>query len=148
MGTETLALLAMLICSGLCCLGMAVLLLVGVVFALRNANANGDQAMSFWPFARSEPAEGAPGSEPSIGALPAPTPSLAGSEPGLGPAPSSPVFVEEVEAPTAPKKPSRPQQAPRAEPPRSQPPRSQPPDKPRASGQTIIAFDDDDDEWS
>lgn len=120
MGTETLVLLAALSCSGLCCLGVAVVLLGGVLYAMSSAQSEGGGSLP-WPFASSEPAHSQPVVEPSMAQPYAPEPEIA----GMAPAVEQPAFGgdEPLGAPIDPHAP------------------------PRSSGQTIIAFDDDEDDW-
>lgn len=108
---QTLGILAILICSGMFCLGVAVALLGGVVYVLRNASD--EDRSSLWPFSSASSSHANDGlHEPSLG-LPPP------------PLVAEPVFEEEEEDKVT-------EYAPRGRRP--------------GSGQTIIAFGDDDDD--
>lgn len=106
----------------MCCLGVAVLLLGGVLFAMSNARREGGGSLP-WPFGSSDQA---PVAEPVIGEAYAVD---SGSGPG-----AEPSLVDPAAAPAHSG--SGPLGAP-----------VDPHVPPRSSGQTIIAFDDEEDDW-
>ncbi|MBX2803836.1 MAG: hypothetical protein KTR31_39535 [Myxococcales bacterium] len=126
-GIEAIVALA---CSGMCCLSLAAILLVVVFLVYRRNSGNGSEADAEWAAVADAGGDG-----PMLGEQLDPQPAM------MGELEAEPVLVSAADQPTdvagADSAPLPLGSAGAVEPRR----------QPRSSGQTIIAFDDDDDDW-